>query len=33
MPNCKKKKGNQTGTIFDRWDMFASPVPAFNIEE
>jgi hypothetical protein len=32
MSNCKKKKGNETGTFFDKWDLFATPVPPFNFE-
>jgi hypothetical protein len=30
--NFKKKKGNETGTFWDKWDFFATPIPPFNLE-
>jgi hypothetical protein len=26
------KRGRETGNAFDRWDMFSTPMPHFNIE-
>jgi hypothetical protein len=32
LKNCNEKKGNETGTFYDKWDLFATPVPPFNFE-
>ena len=32
MQRLKRKDGKEIGSFFDEWDMFASPVPQFNVE-
>ena len=27
-----KREGKETGNIFDRYDMFGTPIPSFNLE-